>query len=128
MASQATQVGRQATSQAHLLPGEGSSSAQAGAHLPSGEGSNLLASQAVHSQAGTHLPPREGSNVLDFQAGANLPPREGSNLVASQATQSGRQSASQAGAHLPPGKEAVQQHLQSPRQVLNFPQGKEATH
>ena len=86
---------------------------QAGTHLAPGEGSNLLASRAVHSQAGAHLPSREGSNLLasqavHSQAGAHLPPREGSNLVASQATQAGRQAG-----------------RQPPR--LTFPQGKEAT-
>ena len=92
----------------HFPPGERSSlvasqagsqasqavTSQAGAHLPSREGSNvLLAFQAVHSQAGAHLPPREGSNLAATQAGRQvtsqaivpLPPREGSSLAASQA-------------------------------------------
>ena len=49
VASQANQAGRQATSQAHLPPGEGSSLAQAGTCLPLGEGSILVASQAIQS-------------------------------------------------------------------------------
>ena len=77
MATQATQIGRQAG--ANLLHGEGSSLAasqagsqvsqasQAGAHLPPEEGSNLVATQATQAgnpQAVTHLPPREGSNLV----------------------------------------------------------------
>ena len=54
-------------------------------HYPSGKGSNLLTSQAVHSQAGAHLPLREGSSLAASpasQTGTHLPSREGSNLAA----------------------------------------------
>ena len=66
----------------HLPSGEGGSLSQAGAHLPLGEGSNSVA-----SQAGALLPPEEGSR----QAGALLPPGEGSNLAPSPASQAGTQ-------------------------------------
>ena len=79
-------------------------SRQAGAHLPSGEGSNTPPASPLlspgegdgprASQAGlglgTHLPLGEGSNSSP-QATAHLPPREGSNI-------------SQAIAHLPSGE------------------------
>ena len=96
-ASQASQAGRPVTS---LSPKEGGSLAaspasQAGAHLPSGEGSNSAITQAVppfpgdgtSSQAGskatTHTPAGESSS----QAGNNLPTSQ----VGSQVTSSGRQ-------------------------------------
>ena len=59
---------------------------------------------------------REGSSVPVSQAGTHLPSGEVSNL-----------STSQAGTHLPPGKETVLQHLKPLRQLLSFPQVKEAT-
>ena len=97
MASQATQAGRLATS---FSPEEGGSLAaspasQAGAHLPSREGSNSAITQAVppfpgdgtSSQAGneatTHTPAGESSS----QAGNNLPTSQ----AGSQVTMSDRQ-------------------------------------
>ena len=106
--------------------------AQAGAHLPLGEGSNLSqagsqasqASQVVTSQPGTLLPPGEGSNSLQAgsqasqavssQPGTHLPSGEGSYLAAqagthlplregSSSSQAGSQ-VSQAGTQLPPGE------------------------
>ena len=78
--------------------------AQAGAHLPHGEGSNIshAGSQAITSQPGTHLPSREGSN-LAAQAGTHLPLGEESSLsqTSSQASQA---VTSQPGAHLLPGE------------------------
>ena len=85
---------------------------QAGAHLPPGEGSSLVASPA--SQAGAHLPPGEGSNIVattqavppipsdstSSQAGSEAttktpagenPSQAGNNLPSSQAGSSGRQ-------------------------------------
>ena len=111
-------------------------SRQAGAHLPSGEGSNTpLASPLLSpgegdgpraSQVGlglgTHLPSGEGSNS-SLQATALLPPREGSSISRQLLTfLLGKE------AILPwqlftflLGKQAV-----SPRQLLTFPLGKEA--
>ena len=66
-----------------LISFPGISGRQAGTHLPSREGSTLLA-----SQAGAHLPLREGSSLVappNSQAGTLLPSGEGSNLAASQA-------------------------------------------
>ena len=72
----------------NLVAFQAGSQAQAGADLPPGEGSNLVASQAT--QAGSQA-----------QAGIHLPLGEGSNLVALQATQAGRQAVGQAGSPLP---------------------------
>ena len=93
MAAQATQAGR-----------------QTGAHLPPGEGSSLVASQAGSqaSQAGrpvTSLSPKEGGSLVASpasQAGAHLPSREGSNSAITQAVPlfPAGESSSQAGNNL----------------------------
>ena len=100
---------------------------QAGAYLPPGEESNLMA-QATQSgrQAGTHLPPRERGSLsqsVTSQSGALLPPRGRKQLSGTG------HSVRQAGRCLPfpLGKEAVYLSQLLPSQVLSFPLGKEAT-
>ena len=100
-ASQATQAGRQAVSQAgaHLPPREGSSLAaspasQAGAHLPSGEGSNSAITQAVPPFLVTALPAKQAVRPPHIPCwGKPFPSRQQppSSQAGSQVTRSGRQ-------------------------------------
>ena len=62
---------------------------QAGTHLPPGEGSNLVGSQATQAgRQAASLPPREGSSLAASpacKAGGHLPSGEGSNSAITQA-------------------------------------------